>query len=152
MKNLKGCMLHNTDDWKTPSNIYKAFIDKGFVDCFPYQSNVNQLATNYFYSKLFINPPYSKMNEVYKWILDQIHQNNKVALLIPARTDTQYFFNLVAGENCDIVFIRGRLKFNDSNKVAPFPSILLLFNYHNIHCNYYIIPNNLLVDFILDVL
>ena len=44
-------------------------------------------------------------------------------LLIPARTDTKYFREMV-DYGCDIAFITGRLHFNDSNS-APFPSCLI---------------------------
>ena len=46
-------------------------------------------------------------------------------LLIPARTDTVYFHKLLEFKP-EIVFIKGRLRFNDSKLSAPFPSILVI--------------------------
>ena len=66
------------------------------------------------------------MEEVTEWLLKQINEGNKVALLIPARTDTKYFYDL-AKEQPFIIYIKGRLKFNEKG-CAPFPSILMIFN------------------------
>ena len=125
---LDGCYSHKTDDWKTPSNLYNYFVENGYIDCFKYRSKENELLNHYSNEKLFINPPYSKMAEILKWLIEQI-QNNKVVLLIPARTDTKYFHELLLF-NPKIYFIKGRLHFNDSKRVAPFPSILMEFDHH----------------------
>lgn len=47
MSNLKGCFSHNHDDWRTPSALYKAFMDLGFVDCFPFQSKDDEFLKTY---------------------------------------------------------------------------------------------------------
>ena len=51
----------------------------------------------------------------------------KVVMLIPARTDTSYFHDYIYGKT-EIRFVRGRLKFGDSNNSAPFPSMVVIFN------------------------
>lgn len=127
MKNEKVMFSKNSDNWKTPTNIYNAFMQKGYRDCFQYQSKENELNNLYIEQRLFVNPPFSKMNQILYWLLDQIGNNNKVALLIPSRTDTFYFHEL-AKEKPIIIFIKGRLKYNDTG-CAPFPTILMLFNY-----------------------
>lgn len=127
---IKGCLMSNSDDWKTPSAIYQEFMNHGWIDCFKYQSDKNELFNNYYDKKLFINPPFSKMKEISSWIICQITNNNRVALLIPARTDTNYFHELLKFRPF-IIFIKGRLKYNDTG-TAPFPTLLLVFdrNYH----------------------
>jgi site-specific DNA-methyltransferase (adenine-specific) len=51
-----------------------------------------------------------------------------VVLLIPSRTDTQYFHSYIyKKENVEIRFLKGRLKFGDSKNSAPFPSLLAVF-------------------------
>ena len=48
-----------------------------------------------------------------------------IKLLIPARTDTKYFHELLESGNIEIiVMFKGRLKFNDLAG-APFPSLLI---------------------------
>lgn len=48
-------------------------------------------------------------------------------LLIPSRTDTKYFQRLM-DDGMLLYFIKGRLKFNDGNMGAPFPSVLIEMN------------------------
>ena len=49
-----------------------------------------------------------------------------VVCLIPARTDTKWWHDYAI--KGDIEFIRGRLKFGDSDNSAPFPSAVAIFN------------------------
>lgn len=126
MKDIKGCLSHRSDDWKTPTPIYNEFIKNKFIDTFTYQSEEDELRNTYYGAKLFINPPFSKLNEITEWIITQINNKNLVALLIPVRTDTRYFKKL-SKLNPVIIFIEGRLHYNDS-KAAPFPTMLILYN------------------------
>lgn len=125
MANLKGCFSHKTDDWATPKNFYDYLIGDGYIDPCPLHSEEDNINKVYPYgSKLFINPPYSKINDWVKFI-----ENNRQSLrvlLIPARTDTKYFHQLLK-YNPLIYFLKGRLKFGDSKDSAPFPSLLMVF-------------------------
>lgn len=137
MSNLKVCFSHKSDDWKTPSWLYDYFISLGFLDLFPYKAKFNQfLRVNYKGQNLFINPPYSKMDLVSDYIELLYQHNNRIALLIPARTDTKYFHKLLK-LNPIIIFLEGRLHFNDSKECAPFPSMILLFDKNNFFDNNY---------------
>ena len=62
MNNLKGCYMSNTDNWRTPSRIFSAFMRAGFVDCFPFMSEDDELKKDYHGQKLYINPPYSQIS------------------------------------------------------------------------------------------
>ena len=48
--------------------------------------------------------------------------------LLPARTDTQWFHDYIYGK-AEIRFIKGRLKFGGCKNSAPFPSMLVIWNY-----------------------
>ena len=128
--NLKGCFSKETDNWKTPSNLYNFFIECGYIDTFPYKAEYDEFEKNYFNEKLFINPPFSKMKEVTEWIYRQFENNNHIILLIPVRSDTQYFQKLLALKP-SIWFVKGRLKYNDYG-TAPFPSIIMSFAKYSI--------------------
>lgn len=53
--------------------------------------------------------------------------------LIPARTDTKYFHHLMQlHADIELNFIKGRLKFGESNTSAPFPSVLIKFKYNKV--------------------
>lgn len=77
--------------------------------------------------RLFINPPYSKLDQVIDWVIEQAKNENYIFLLIPVRTDTRYFNKLInqLGSKIKIFFITGRLKFNESKNSAPFPSMFI---------------------------
>lgn len=47
-------------------------------------------------------------------------------MLIPARTDTKRFHDYIL-DKAEIRFVRGRLKFGDSENSAPFPSMIVIF-------------------------
>jgi len=49
-----------------------------------------------------------------------------VVCLVPARTDTAWWFDYCA--KGEIRFIKGRLKFGGSKNVAPFPSAIIVFS------------------------
>ena len=120
-----------SDNWKTPKNIYDQFINDGFFDPCPLNSNFNGLEIEW-KDRNFVNPPYSKIKD---WVNKSIEEHKKgkeVILLIPARTDTKYFRKLV-DYGCDIDFITGRLHFNESGS-APFPSCFVTLTGSPTYC------------------
>ena len=48
-------------------------------------------------------------------------------MLIPARTDTKYWHDYVMRAS-EVYFVKGRLKFGDSQNSAPFPSAVVVFD------------------------
>ena len=80
----------------------------------------------------FCNPPYSELKSTKKklgWV-EKAHiecqKGKTIVLLIPARTDTQWFHEIILENEYDVRFIKGRLKFGDSKTAAPFPSMLII--------------------------
>lgn len=80
---------------------------------------------------IFCNPPYGRQQK--KWInkcIDESTFPNDIFLLIPARSDTKAFQELLYPISSKICLIKGRLKFlNQGSKAAPapFPSMLVYF-------------------------
>lgn len=77
--------------------------------------------------RVFINPPYGR--EISKWI-EKAYYENKInntfiVMLLPARTDTKWFHNFIYKKH-EIIFLKGRLKFNDCKQSAPFPSMIVV--------------------------
>ena len=93
MKNKEACFMHNTDDWKTPKELYDLFMKNGLIDPCPFQCKENNLIKDFGEVNLFINPPYSNIKEWVDYAIEHIrrHPFNYVLLLIPSRTDTKYF-------------------------------------------------------------
>jgi phage N-6-adenine-methyltransferase len=86
----------------------------------------------------FVNPPYSKIS---KWIDKAINEYNSridnwkkgikpepIVLLVPARTDTRWWHKIVSQHSSKVVFIKGRLKFNNGKTNAPFPSCIIIMS------------------------
>lgn len=125
--NIKACLSHKSDEWSTPSLLYQAFMRKGYIDPCPLGCQTNALETSYKNKRLFVNPPFSKLNEFALWIIEQAKQGCNIYLLMPTRTDTRYFKALFDYGIDEIIFMHKRLCYNDS-KTAPFNSMVLHIN------------------------
>ena len=131
-----------TGEWATPQD----FFDKlswrfGPFDLDPCASCANAKTANFFtetedgLSKdwggfvAFVNPPYGR--GIDKWIQkaykESRKENTTVVMLIPARTDTRYWHDYVMKAD-EVHFVKGRLKFGDSENSAPFPSAVVVFD------------------------
>jgi site-specific DNA-methyltransferase (adenine-specific) len=88
--------------------------------------------------KVFVNPPYGR--EMKRWVKKSFEESQKpnttVVMLIPARTDTQYWHDYCM--KADIIyFVKGRLHFKNKaaadytgktkTSPAPFPSAVIVF-------------------------
>lgn len=81
------------------------------------------------HGKVFMNPPYGR--PLKEWVAKgktEVLSGNAsvVVALIPARTDTRYWHQHIAG-TATIFFLRGRLTFGSADAPAPFPSALVLW-------------------------
>ena len=124
-----------TDMWATP----QAFFDK-LNDEFGFTLDVCAIPDNAKCEKYFTpsddglsqewngvvwcNPPYGR--EIGKWVRKAYESQSTVVMLLPARTDTQWFHNYIYGK-AEIRFVKGRLKFGDGKNSAPFPSMVVVF-------------------------
>lgn len=123
-----GLLTSNKLDYKTPKELY-TFLDDIFkFDFDPCPTNPNFDGLSIEWGKCnFVNPPYG--TQIKHWIKkawDEAQTGKLVVLLIPSRTDTQYWHTYVMRAD-ELWFIQGRLKFNDGEAPAPFPSVLVIF-------------------------
>ena len=125
--NILASLSHKSDEWATPSLLYQAFMRKGYIDPCPLGGQINALETSYENKRLFVNPPFSKLNEFALWIIEHAKQGCDIYLLMPTRTDTRYFKALFDYGIDEIIFMHKRLRYNDS-KTAPFNSMVLHIN------------------------
>lgn len=133
-----------SSEWNTPKNIVersKDVLKEIDVDpCSNSRRNPNVPARTH-YTKdddglsriwegtVFMNPPYG--DEIIDWVerLVGLYRSGVVTsaiALLPARTDTQWFSLLCSGKPL-LCFLRGRLKFSNSQNSAPFPSLVAYF-------------------------
>lgn len=80
---------------------------------------------------LFLNPPYGR--DIKYWVMKaaktKLDKDQKLVLLIPARTDTSYWHDYIFNQ-AEIRFIRGRIKFEQGGEqigAAPFPSAIVVY-------------------------
>lgn len=131
-----------SDDWETPSDLYMA-LDREFgFTCDVAASDGNAKHRNFlsiasnalsapWSGVCFCNPPYSKTKEFLKAAIDSVCLGTTSIILIPSRTDTKYWHELVAQAD-EVRFLKGRVKFigakhGDSINSAPFPSALVIY-------------------------
>ena len=128
-----------SDEWATPQEVFDCLDEEFNFNLDPcatknnhkcgkwYSREDDGLSKSWGGYRVFCNPPYS---EIAKWV-EKAHDegckdNTIVVLLIPSRTDTRYFHNFIYGR-AEIRFIKGRLKFGQAKKNAPFPSMVVIF-------------------------
>lgn len=117
-----------TVEWSTPNHVYHT-LDAEFnfdFDPCPMQAEQDGLArlfTPWTGKRVFCNPPYHRIG---KW-LERAEEADVAVYLIPARTDTRWFHNIVLPKAKEIRFIKGRLKFGGAKNSAPFPSMIVVF-------------------------
>ena len=94
----------------------------------------NALKQNWIAEHAFMNPPFELQLQFFEHAIDQVMVENtchNLWALVPARTDTKLFHDLIIPNAHAIYFIKGRFKFGGHNNVkgsnAPFPSMLVHF-------------------------
>lgn len=138
-----GMYSSDCSDWGTPQYIYDTLNEKFNFTLDVCAVEWNKKHDNYFsleddgLSKewdgvCFMNPPYGR--GIKDWIkkahVESIEGRCTVVALLPARTDTSYWHDYIIKYNREVIFIRGRLKFenqNNKNNSAPFPSAIVIF-------------------------
>lgn len=82
----------------------------------------------------WMNPPYSRVREFMQKAAEEAQHGCTVVALVPARTDTRWWHACVWDSTehrprpgVEIRFIKGRLKFGNSQSSAPFPSVVIVF-------------------------
>ena len=135
-------------DWATPEDRFAEW-DREFgftldvcsdhlnAKCDQYYTTHDDGLTQPWVGMAWCNPPYGRT--VGQWSakgIAEAHENRKcrgVVFLLPARTDTRWFHDLIWDTSSahprtgiSVRFLRGRLRFNDATTGAPFPSMLVI--------------------------
>lgn len=133
---MKVMFSSRSNEWETPHSLFDE-LDREFhftldpcatpenAKCSTfYTLEEDGLSKDWSGEIVFCNPPYGR--EIKKWVEKAADSKATTVMLIPARTDTSYFHEHIYGK-AEIRFIRGRLKFGDGKKDAPFPSMVVIF-------------------------
>ena len=139
--NTQVMFSSKTDLWATPQDFYDKLNEEFQFNLDPCATKENAKCERYFTkeqdglkqdwkgSRVFCNPPYGRAIKDWGRTCSEESKkiNTLVVMLIPARTDASYFHEYIYNK-VEIRFVRGRLKFGDSNNSAPFPSMIVVFN------------------------
>ena len=82
------------------------------------------LFTSWRGKRVFCNPPYNKGITRF---LERAIEADVAVFLLPSRTDTKWFHDIVLPNANEIRFIKGRLRFGNAKDFAPFPSMIAIF-------------------------
>jgi len=119
-----------TDDWATPSWLYRQ-LDEEFhfdLDPCPLEPKLDGLKIDW-EGNIFVNPPYSQVGKWLKKGHEELGKGNAktIVFLVFANTDTEWFHKYVY-HKAELRFIKGRIKFvGKSNAGAMRPSMLVIF-------------------------
>lgn len=128
-----------SNEWATPQHFFDALNEEFKFTLDPcatkenakckkfFTEDVNGLVQSWDNEIVFCNPPYGR--GLKNWVKKASEaEGGVVVMLIPARTDTQYFHSYIyKKKNVEVRFLKGRLKFGDSENSAPFPSMVVIF-------------------------
>lgn len=140
MKGKEILFSKKSDDWETPEFLLEELSKEFHFDldmaatesnakCWQYIVNIDDEIYNTKKIEIngyaFCNPPYSNQR---KFIEFSIKHNIRTVFLLPSRTDTKLFHDLIyKNPLMEIRFLKGRLKFSNSENSAPFPSMIVVF-------------------------
>lgn len=140
-----------SDEWRTPADLFAALDAEFSFDLDAAATADNALClyyrgpdhpTPHFRNGLvfdwapstFLNPPYSQCKSFVAKAAEEAGKGCTVVALLPARTDTRWWHAHIWDHTThrprpgvEIRFLRGRLKFSDSENSAPFPSAVVVF-------------------------
>lgn len=130
-KDIQG--TRDSDNYATPLAFYNKLNDEfnfDFDPCpFKHDMSWNGLDVDWI-GNVYVNPPYSNIEPFVSKAIIEIDKGNcdMAVFLIPIRSDTKYWHNLIMEKASEIRFVKGRLNFNESKSPAPFPVVLVIFN------------------------
>ncbi len=124
-----------SSEWPTPQEFFDKLNDEFHFTTDVCATSENTKCPEYFTKEqdglkqdwrgvCWCNPPYGKGIDA--WVRKAAQAKATVVMLLPARTDTKWFHDLVYGK-AEIRFVRGRLKFGCGGGCAPFPSMIVIF-------------------------
>ena len=139
--NTEVMFSSKTDIWETPQEFFDE-LNKEFHFTLDVCATPENAKCEKFYTVeddglsqpwdgvVWCNPPYGR--EIGRWVLAASvasgTRGSTVVMLLPARTDTRWFHDLIyQKDRVEVRFLKGRLKFGGGKNSAPFPSMVVVF-------------------------
>ncbi len=126
--NTEVMFSSQTDNWRTPETLYAGLNEEFDFDDDPCPIGATDGLIRPWGKRVFVNPPYSNVTGfLKKAILEmQAGRSDVVVFLVPSRTDTKWWHDLMMPYAKEIRFIKGRLRFGGAKNSAPFPSVICI--------------------------
>ncbi len=108
MKGQRILFSSNRSDWRTPEKVRLGLaVEFGVLyDVSDYHGGYFDAFRDEWPGRVFANPPYGP--DIVDWLKEVIHQKPELAIfLLPSRTDTKWFHDLVLPHAKEIRFIKG---------------------------------------------
>jgi hypothetical protein len=124
----KSLFTSTSCHWATPKALYEALDAEFHFNDDPCPLGGSGGLDRRWGSRTYLNPPYGR--EIGKWLKKAVFTmgcGGTVVCLVPSRTDTSWWHELIMPYAKEIRFLRGRLHFNESKNSAPFPSAIIVF-------------------------
>lgn len=133
-------LTSSRQDWRTPKPLFDRLNEAFHFGLDPCTGQDNPLGTAEFYTEVddglprswrsnaFVNPPYDRQRPFVQKAKAESDVNGTTNVcLIPARTDTRLWHEVVFAHAAVICFVKGRLRFSASENASTFPSALVVF-------------------------
>ena len=136
---VRAPVTSQSDEWETPQWLFDALnAEFGFTldgaatkenaKCKEFNSKDNRIGYGWATNRVFCNPPYSDIG----WFVDVAMLDEGLAvLLLPVRTDNDWFRGLIESPRVSIRFFRKRIAFvadGVAMKSPPFASMVVIIN------------------------
>jgi hypothetical protein len=116
----RGMLTSDRPDWCTPSDLYETLVNsEPRFDTSDRHDGRFDAFRDLWPEPWFCNPPYGRALSMWT---DRM--KGRGVALVPARTDTRWAQDLLSRCRA-VLFIKGRLHFDDAPRAAPFPSMLV---------------------------
>ena len=116
-----------SDEWTTPKDFYDKLNQEFHFNYDPCPVNYTKdgLTTDWG-ERNFINPPYSDWQKWVKKGFEEFKKGRLCVFLLPSRTDTKAFHEIILANGFEVRFVKGRLKFGKSKTPSVFPSMIVI--------------------------
>lgn len=137
-----------SDEWSTPQDVFDDLLEEFHFGIDLAASHENAKCPLFYHRGRnaleedwssaarigWLNPPYSQVAAFVGKAARQAERGFTTVMLIPSRTDTRYWHEHIwdterhrPRPGVEVRFLKGRLKFGESQNSAPFPSVVIVF-------------------------
>lgn len=137
----KAMVSSKTNEWETPQGLFDKLDHEFHFTLDPCATDKNHKCTKYYTIKedgltqswaneiVFMNPPYG--GNTGKWLRKAWHESQQesvIVCLIVSSTDRSYWHDYIFPYASEIRWLRGRLRFGQTDSTAPFASAIVIFD------------------------